>query len=167
VESLLLRFVAWTVDTILIAFLGLFIASAIGQPATFMIPTEAADGTSAFTTTVGTAGLSAYVPPAIVSAIYCVFLWRFRSGALVQRALGMRVLSASDLGRLTWRQCIFRWAALYGWALPVMAMMWTDRVAAVPLLWMLVLLGSALLDRSRRGLHDQIGGSVVVRRQYV
>jgi hypothetical protein len=86
-----------------------------------------------------------------------------------QRALGVTVVAATTAdGRLRARQALVRWLVLgapFGLLAALVidsAILWS-LVVAVAVAWTLTLLVSARRDGERRGIHDRLAGSRVLR----
>ena len=104
----------------------------------------------------------------LVSAAYFVLGWCGpRRATPFQRLLGLAVVRAADGGSLRAGRSLVRWVALGGplgflWALLVeQPVLWLFAVVLSGM-WAVALVVSARRGARRRGLHDRIGGSVVI-----
>jgi uncharacterized RDD family membrane protein YckC len=104
-----------------------------------------------------------------VSGAYFVLSWAGKWKATPgQRLLGMVVANEADGSSLAVSQSLVRWVALgapFGIvaALVVEAPMLWLLVVTLAVWWAIALLVSARLNARRRGIHDRIAGSLVVR----
>lgn len=103
----------------------------------------------------------------IVSGLYHGTMWTVRGATLGQNACKLRVVDAADGLPLRRRQSWQRWVALGAPLFPVILLLpilWLNSIiAAVAVVWGLILLATATRQPMRRGLHDRYVGSVVVR----
>ena len=83
---------------------------------------------------------------------------------LGKAAVGTRVVLEDGRGPVGWRVAVVRWAV------PAVA---TFAISLIPgaggvlsLLWSIVIYSGILRDDQRRGLHDQIAGTVVVHEPF-
>jgi uncharacterized RDD family membrane protein YckC len=105
-----------------------------------------------------------------VAGAYFVGSWLARGGTPAQRLVRARVERADGGGRLALGSAIKRWLLLgapFGLVstllLPVP---WLGAILVVVIaLWHLVLLVTTARDRRKRGLHDRVAGSIVLRRR--
>jgi uncharacterized RDD family membrane protein YckC len=114
---------------------------------------------------VGGANLAASILVAVVAVAYFAVAWVSPWAATPgQRLAGMRVVDATTLGRIGAGRAIVRSLALgSAFTLLSFAAPLSRFVDVLVVIWSLVLLGSALFDARRRGVHDRWTRTLVVR----
>jgi RDD family len=167
--GVLVRLVAYLLDALLLA-LGIYVV---------VLVLHAVIGPTARITDVnGVPRLSvdrlrSLIDTALATAVagaYFVGSWLAWGGTPAQRLVRARVERADGGGRLALGSAIKRWLLLgapFGLAstllLPVP---WLGAILVVMIaLWHLVLLVTTARDRRKRGIHDRVAGSIVLRRQ--
>ena len=111
------RFVAFFIDTILLAIIGSVIAAVLGYGTT--VVTRTPNGTSTF---VSVSGAAFAIPLAILSLVYFVFFWTGgRRATIGQRIFNIQVGNAFDGRGLTIDQAVRRWLGL-GMAIGLLAL---------------------------------------------
>lgn len=104
-----------------------------------------------------------------VTGLYFVVSWLRLGGTPMQRLIGARVERADDGGRLHLGQAIGRWLVL-GAPFGLISVLLVPEpvlgaiLALVIAFWYAVLFITTARGRRKRGLHDRVAGSVVVRR---
>jgi uncharacterized RDD family membrane protein YckC len=162
------RLLAHVLDSIVVAVLGLVVAALVSALLPALSVAEGSDGTLRLV--VDPVRLVAQsLTVAVLSGAYFTWSWSSRPAATpAQRALGVRVIAATDGTRLTAGRAALRWAAT-GVPLGIVAAALVEApaawlaVVALAGAWTIALLISARRHPHRRGLHDRIAGSVVVR----
>jgi uncharacterized RDD family membrane protein YckC len=104
----------------------------------------------------------------LIAGGYFAGSWVAAGATPAQRVFGARVVRASDCGRLLAGEAIARWALLgapVGVASVILAPppLISAVVAASLAGWYAVLFVSTAVDRSKRGLHDRLAGTLVIR----
>jgi uncharacterized RDD family membrane protein YckC len=154
------RFVAFFIDTILLAIIGSVVAAALGYGTT--VVTRTPTTTSTF---VSVSGAAFTIPLAILSLVYFVFFWTGgRRATIGQRIFNIQVGNAFDGRGLTIDQAVRRWLGL-GMAIGLLALIPSMVRAAnlIELVWAIVLLFTTVTSPVKQGLHDRFAGSAVVR----
>jgi uncharacterized RDD family membrane protein YckC len=162
------RLSAYLLDSAILSLVGIGVAAIASVAGPTLAVAEQPDGTLRLL--IDPVRLSVQAAAlALVSAAYFAWSWSRPPGAtLGQRALGIGVVDAG--GRpLTARRAFARWAALglpigiVAAALVELPVAWL-LVVVVATIWTIALLVSTRRDERRRGFHDRLSGSVVVRR---
>ena len=148
------RTLAWVVDLCLIAILslvilGILIALIVGSP-------ESGDTTLSIVTWVGIA---------VVAAVYFIVFWTGRKRATPgMRALRLQIGHAETGATLTPDQAAIRVAALGIVLWPIIAVPAIGVVGGFAMfIWPIVLLASTAMNERRRGIHDRLSGSAIVK----
>jgi hypothetical protein len=177
-----IRGLAFAIDLLLIQSTG----TALLQPAGFLA------GKLLLTTSgppdqVAASWLGFFMPVVIVGILQALILvgfWRVYTASPGQMLLGLQTVRDADGRRLSRGAALVRWVVLFFPALMLTAstdigIWWSYALGAgnqddqttasgisitLPVIWFLVLLISALIEREGRGLHDRAARSVVVRR---
>lgn len=162
------RLSAYLLDSAIVSVVGIVaaaLATAAGPPLSLV---EGSDGTLRLVSDPLRLVLQA-VAVAVISAAYFAWSWsRLRGASLAQRALGIQVVDAASGSQLSARRAIVRWAAM-GTPIGIGAAALVESPAAwllVVLLaaaWTVALMVSTWRNALRRGLHDRLAGSIVVR----
>jgi uncharacterized RDD family membrane protein YckC len=160
--------VAHVLDSIAVAALGLVVAALVSALLPALSVAEGSDGTLRLV--VDPLRLVAQsLAVAVLSGAYFTWSWSGRSAATpAQRALGVRVIDATGGAPLTAGRAVLRWAAtgvplgIIAAALVEAPVAWLA-IVALAAGWTVALLVSARRHPHRRGLHDRIAGSLVVR----
>jgi hypothetical protein len=105
-----------------------------------------------------------------VAGAYFVGSWLAWGGTPAQRLVRARVERADGGGRLALGSAIKRWLLLgapFGLVSTLLLPLpWLGAILVVVIaLWHLVLLVTTARDRRKRGLHDRLSGSIVLRRR--
>lgn len=155
------RFVAYVIDSILIAIVGSIISGALGYGTTTI--RESATGVTSWNYAVSGAAFA--VPVAILSLVYFVVSWTGgRRATIGQRIFHLQVGNAVDGRGLTLEQAVRRWFGL-GSAIGLLALL--PRMESpsnlIGLLWSLALLFSTVTSSTKQGLHDRFAHTWVVR----
>jgi uncharacterized RDD family membrane protein YckC len=161
------RLMGYVIDAVILAilsFVGAVIISVVfGPVVTFNLSAEPHVSVNS-----GLAFANAGLGTAI-SALYFVVTWRRLGGSPGQRLLRMRVWAAPSGGSITLRQGIVRWLFV-GLPVGVEAMLSVALSGQAETLllsglatWCIVLLVSTARDPMKRGFHDRIAGTVVIK----
>jgi hypothetical protein len=177
-----IRSVAFVIDLLLIQSTG----TVLLQPAGFIAGNVLLSNSGPPDQVVG-AWFGFLVPVVIVAIIQGLILagfWRIYTASPGQLLLGLQTVRNADGRRLSRSAALARWLFLFFPALVLTAstdlgIWWAYALGAadqpaqttasgvaitLPVIWFLVLLISALVERHGRGLHDRLSRSVVVRR---
>ncbi len=152
--SLGARLLAWFIDNLLLGVLSMVLS--IGLSAAMGLDTPADPRT---------VGILYWVVFVAASALYFVLAWTSGSRATVgMRALNLRVDRVGDGGPLAFGQAVVRWALL-GYVLFVLVLVpqLAEVASLLWLVWPFVLLVSTAVSPARRGIHDRVSGSTIVR----
>jgi uncharacterized RDD family membrane protein YckC len=104
---------------------------------------------------------------ALLSAGYCIALWRFAGCTVAQRAFGLRVLDSTQPRHLGVARAGARWFLLFGWTATGIASNYYDPTwlfTIAGFAWFMALLVSTWRNDQKRGIHDRFGRSLVVSR---
>jgi uncharacterized RDD family membrane protein YckC len=158
------RFGAFLLDGLVIWIASAVIA-AIVDPAGLVTTTTTAT-TSTTTVMVSNTGWSGVIVAAVTAA-YAIPTWIWWGATPGQKALGLRVFRMAGPQPLAIVSGAIRWAALYGSSLlGALAVGDASIGGALGLMqvgWVLALLFSTIQDPRKRGWHDRLAGSLVVR----
>jgi uncharacterized RDD family membrane protein YckC len=104
----------------------------------------------------------------LVSAPYCIGMWWLGGATRAQMALGVHVLRATGPQRLSLGAAVLRWALLFGVVSGLGALGGLNYAVAglvgwVQPVWLIALIVTTARDPMKRGLHDRLAGSLVVR----
>jgi uncharacterized RDD family membrane protein YckC len=160
--------VAYLLDSIAVAVVAFAAAWLVAAVVPALSVSTQPDGSARLAVDPVRLGLQVVATTA-VSGAYFVLSWAGRWKATPgQRLLGMVVANEAGGSALTLSRSLVRWVAL-GAPFGIIAAL----VVEAPMLWLLVvmlavwwavaLLVSARLDARRRGIHDRVAGSLVVR----
>jgi uncharacterized RDD family membrane protein YckC len=159
---------AYLLDSAIVSVVGIGAAALITAAGPTLTLVEGSDGTIRLVADPLRLVLQA-VAVAVVSAAYFAWSWsRLRGASPAQRALGIRVIDAASGDHLPAGRAIVRWAAM-GTPIGIGAAALVESPAAWLLVvvlaaaWTVALMVSTRRDERRRGLHDRLAGSVVVR----
>jgi uncharacterized RDD family membrane protein YckC len=154
------RFVAYIIDSIILAILGGIIGAALGSGTTAVVQT--ANGVSSYS---GVTGAAFTVAVTILSLLYFVFFWTGgRRATLGQRVFNLQVGNAFDGHGLTLEQAVRRWLGLaYFVGLFALIPNLYGIASLVQFLWVIVLLITTATSPTKQGLHDRFANSAVVR----
>jgi uncharacterized RDD family membrane protein YckC len=152
------RFVAYVIDSILVAFMAGIVVSILGVG---LAETQSGPVTSA-----QSSGL-VYVLSAVVGAAYYILSWSGgRRATPAQRLFNIQVGNAFDGRPLTTTQAVKRWVGLGGF-LGLLSIVPSDAVLGavnlVSFVWTIALLISTVTSPTKQGLHDKFANSAVVR----
>ncbi len=103
-----------------------------------------------------------------ISFGYFGALWVLVSATAGMRILGLRVGDESDGRPINWRQALIRWLIVGIPALLVSLVIYVPNtigmiLAALGLVWMLLLLYTIAQSPTKQGLHDRFGHTIVVK----
>jgi uncharacterized RDD family membrane protein YckC len=177
-----IRSLAFVIDLLLIQSTGTLLL----QPAGFLA-SKLLLSTSGPPDQVVGSWLGFFLPVVIVAIIQALILagfWRAYTASPGQMLTGLQTVRHADGHRVSRRAAFVRWLFLFFPALVLTAstdigIWWSyalgkgtqaDQTTAsgmaitLPVIWYVVLLVSALVERHGRGLHDRLARSVVVRR---
>lgn len=162
------RLAAHVLDSVLVAVVGIGVAWLVAAALPALSVSDRQDGTLQLVVDPLRLAVQA-LAVATIGAVYFGWSWSEPRGAtLGQRALGLRVLDVTGASGLGTGHALARWAAT-GIPLGVVAAAVVEipvawlAVAALIALWTFALLVSTWRSPRRRGLHDRLAGSVVVR----
>jgi hypothetical protein len=176
------RSLAFVIDLVLIQATG----TVLLQPAGFLAGKLLLSTSGPPDQVVGS-WLGFFLPVVIVGIIQALILagfWRVYTASPGQMLTGLQTVRHADGRRLTRSAALVRWFFLFFPALLLTAstdigIWWSYALGAgttddqttasglsitIPVIWFLVLLVSAVIERHGRGLHDRLARSVVVRR---
>jgi uncharacterized RDD family membrane protein YckC len=165
------RLLAYVLDALLVGVVIFAVAFVMTRLLGPTLRIAEADGAARATVDDGRAVLNAVVATLITGA-YFVGSWSVMRGTPAQRLLGMRVVRASDGARLGPGQALVRWlllgaplglASVVLFRAPASALL----LGLISLVWYLVILATTARDRRKRGIHDRVAGSVVLRRMRI
>jgi uncharacterized RDD family membrane protein YckC len=177
-----IRSFAFVIDLLLIQAT----ATALLQPAGFLAGKLLLSASGPPDQVVGS-WLGFFLPVVIVGIVKALILagfWRVYTASPGQMLTGLQTVRSADGRRLSRGAALVRWLLLFFPALLMagqtdLGVWWSYALGAgntddqttasglaltLPVIWFLVLLVSALVQRQGRGLHDRLSGSVVVRR---
>jgi uncharacterized RDD family membrane protein YckC len=165
--DLVMRIVAYIIDSILLSIVTFFVAAIIG------VAILASLLTGGFVLAIVGALVLAVVVLAL-SAVYFVYTWTTMRASPGQKILNLETVNAADGATLTRDQAIRRWAFLFGpqalASVGQFALGATDAKFLGPILSLLAfvytiyLLYSTSQSPKRQGFHDVQAGTVVVKR---
>jgi RDD family len=125
------------------------------------------DGVPRVSVDIARAAINAAVAT-LVTGLYFVGGWIVGGATPIQRLVGLRVRRASDAGRLALRPALLRWLVMgapFG-LISVVLLPWPILGAGLGVVvaaWYAVLLVSTVRGQRKRGIHDRVAGSEVVR----
>ena len=169
-----MRSLAFAIDLLLIQSTG----TVLLQPAGFLAGKLLLSASGPPDQLVGS-WLGFFVPVVIVQALILAGFWRVYTASPGQMLTGLQTVRNADGRRLTRRAALVRWLFLFFPALLLTAntdigIWWSYALGAgnqgdqttasgiaitLPVIWYLVLLVSAMLERHGRGLHDRLSPS--------
>jgi uncharacterized RDD family membrane protein YckC len=159
------RIVAYVIDLIILAFLGLLVAEVVGGLLGGVVdsdPVSPGQGVNI------AALLLVTVADLALSAVYFAYLWRARRSTLGMSLLGLRIGDERDGRSIAANQAVTRWLVLgVPTVLATYALFVSDPLGAilslVGLVWLAALLYSAAQSPTKQGVHDRYAHTIVVR----
>jgi uncharacterized RDD family membrane protein YckC len=154
------RFVAFIIDSVLVAIVGSIIAGLLGLGTTRTFQSGTVTGAN-----LSVEGAAFAVPAAIVGLAYFVFFWTGgRRATLGQQLFKLQVGNAFDGQPLTLTQAVKRWLG-YGSFLGIFAVVPAiyGLASLVQFVWVFVLLVTTVRSPTKQGVHDRFANSAVVR----
>ena len=161
------RLAAYILDSLVVGVIAFGVVALVASIVPALTVATQTDGTASLVVAPVRLVLQAVAATA-VSGAYFAWSWSGWAATPGQRVLGMTVLAEAGGNRMPTRDAIVRWVALgapFGLIaalvveLPVMWLL----VATLAVVWTIVLLVTTWRDDRRRGLHDRIAGTIVLR----
>jgi uncharacterized RDD family membrane protein YckC len=161
------RFVAWLVDLILLAIVGIIVGAVLGAVGLSSTPTTPVGppGTPEYWNLYTSANPVGAIVGVAVSALYFVGSWTGgRRATPGQRLLSIQVGNAFDGRPLSTDQAVRRWLGL-GDVIALLGVLPASAGLGSLLLfvWSIVLLITTATSPTKQGLHDRLANSAVVR----
>ncbi len=161
------RLAAYILDSLVVGVIAFGVVAIVASLIPALTVSTPTDGTASIVVAPLRLVLQAAAATA-VSGAYFAWSWSARAATPGQRVLGMTVLAEAGETRMPTRHAIVRWVAL-GAPFGVIAALVVELpvawllVATLAAVWTLVLLVTTWRDERRRGLHDRIAGTIVLR----
>ena len=165
------RFVAWLVDSVILAFLGailsapIYLAFARGVDWEAMFRAAQAGNPFAMDSSLLLASVAGSVVSTVLGLVYFVFLWSSGGRATIgMRILRQQIGNAADGATLSMGQAFKRWLAMGYWVslLGVVPLLGSV-VGLAQLVWWIVLLVTTGSSPTRQGYHDKFATTAIVQ----